>query len=80
MDIFNIVVGLLSAVSAIIAIYSFIKSKRANKKSDEIEAKLIEIEQNIQTISIGGGSIQAGGNISAGKGIHAHGGNVINDQ
>ena len=80
MDTFNIFVGLFSVASAIIAIYSFAVSKRANRKSAEVEAKLIQIEQNIQTISVSGGKIQAGGNITAGNGILAHGCTVKNEQ
>ncbi len=78
MDIFNIVVGMFSVIASITAVISLLQSKRAKAKTEEIEQKLVIIEQNILKNSAEGGKIQAGSYIKAGKGIHAHGGKVIN--
>ena len=73
MDVFNIVVGLFSVMSAIIAIISFIQARRVKAKTDEVETKLIAIQQHIQNISVTGGQIKAGGNIKAGQDIQVGG-------
>ncbi len=78
MDLFNIIVGIFSVVSTVIAAVSYIEAKKAKGKAVEVQDKLLVIERHIQSIDVGG-RIQAGGHIVAGKGIHAHGGKIGNE-
>jgi len=80
MDTFNIIVGIFSAASALVSIFSYFQAKKAKMKAVEVQNQLVKIESHIQSIQASGGRIQAGGNITAGKGIHVQGGAAANNK
>lgn len=72
MDTFNIIVGIFSILSAIIASVSYMQSRKTKLSLADLQNKITVLEQQILSINTGG-KIQAGGNIIAGKNISASG-------